>query len=416
MSEEDIELIVDRGGKRINLGRFSSEKTRVALELWHNDRSRPIRCCCTGKKTTLSVYHKKNKFYIRAYPRTKANHQPLCRFFGLPEHLDQDEQYTKRAKKINVATGEIQLRGILPVTVKGVQLDTPEDDQLAKHRRVNKKGVAQYNCITALGLLNELWAGGGLNTHNPNASNPVKWDQAIKKISRWASKVTYNKIALSERLAFLGSTSHYSGQDMFTQVAQLHNTDDTRNNRFYVVCTISDMRPSRFSQEICVNGSNRRIYCKQTLIDTFNRRYPVACKLMTDDNRFHCLALLSCHWSATGKHLSCEQGALLPIDNHCIPFDSRYEYRVSQELVRQRRHFTKPLKMVADEHFLPDFVLLDTDPSTVLEVYGMTNLEEYVAHMEVKNAYYKKNKTPLWTWTPEEQRRIPNFPDKHRFD
>lgn len=221
----------------------------------------------------------------------------------------------------------------------------------------------------------------------------------------------YNKTLLSDRLAYLGILDKALPASWFTPVAELYQDSTKRDQRFYVICAISGTGESQYSYELRIRGTSRRIYCSETLIDTFRRRYPVACKAISEkEDRFYCLALLSCHWSATGRHLNCDQGACLPIDGSYIPFDSKYEYRVAHELVSQGRYFVKPLRMDVNERWLPDYVLLDTTPHTVMEVYGMVDSEEYTAHMEEKNRYYECWKTPLWTWIPQEQKEIPPLP------
>ena len=407
-----LQLLVERDGKKIDLGSLGKQELRATFELWHNDPRNPATCCCSVIATPLSVYQREGRFYLRAYPHTKQNHDPHCRFFGLPEHMDPDEQYTAAAKRVDAETGIIHLTGLLPVRVKGTGSQNEDEVVLASIRPGSSSKVTQYRRMSALGLLNELWAGGKLNVRSPQAGQSEHWEHAVNRLARWSRSVMYNKTPLSERLAYLGSPDKALQRSWFSPVAELYNDSKMREQRFYVICAISEMGPSQYSYELRLRGTSRRIYCQETLINTFKRRYPLACKAISEDCRFFCLALLSCHWSVTGRHLNCEQGALLPIDRNYMPFDSSYEYRVAHELAAQDRYFMKPLRMDINERWLPDYILLDTTPHTVMEVYGMVDSEKYAAHMEEKNRYYERWKTPLWTWIPQEQKEIPPLPPR----
>ncbi|MBP2371654.1 hypothetical protein [Pseudonocardia parietis] len=49
---------------------------------------------------------------------------------------------------------------------------------------------------------------------------------------------------------------------------------------------------------------------------------------------------------------------------------------------------------------LPDFVLTDTDPPTVVEVWGMLGREDYRARKQEKLEHYRREGTLLIEWDP----------------
>ncbi len=92
-----------------------------------------------------------------------------------------------------------------------------------------------------------------------------------------------------------------------------------------------------------------------------------------------------------------------------VPADSSHEVQMADALMRARRSFDKPLRYDATEAVFPDFVLTDTSPQTVVEVWGLAGRESYEARKATKQAHYVRSGTPLVEWTVTEP-----IPDVHR--
>jgi hypothetical protein len=76
-------------------------------------------------------------------------------------------------------------------------------------------------------------------------------------------------------------------------------------------------------------------------------------------------------------------GALRFAAANFIPVDSRLESEVAMNLTYARRVFAKPQIYRTTDFCLPDFVLYDTNPITVIEVRGMRTLD-YLARFREK--------------------------------
>jgi hypothetical protein len=92
--------------------------------------------------------------------------------------------------------------------------------------------------------------------------------------------------------------------------------------------------------------------------------------------------------------------ALMATSAQYIPIDSSYEAVLAHQLVAQRRSFIKPLTIKMGESTLPDFILTDTAPQFVLEVFGMST-QAYIERKAQKLEIYKNEGRPVWSWDAE---------------
>jgi len=98
------------------------------------------------------------------------------------------------------------------------------------------------------------------------------------------------------------------------------------------------------------------------------------------------------------------------VNEKFIPFDSSYEHHVLDKLIKENRCFVKPLRHQKEKSkYHPDFILLDTEPNTIMEVFGMMNNEEYAEHAMSKVAFYKDKDFQTWIWDTSITKEIPVF-------
>jgi len=64
---------------------------------------------------------------------------------------------------------------------------------------------------------------------------------------------------------------------------------------------------------------------------------------------------------------------IMPLDNNGISFDPSYKYEFCTYLKNQKRLFKKQVAEISEDSVIEDFKLLDTYPSTYIEVWGMND-------------------------------------------
>ncbi|OAI03865.1 hypothetical protein A1353_14085 [Methylomonas methanica] len=101
---------------------------------------------------------------------------------------------------------------------------------------------------------------------------------------------------------------------------------------------------------------------------------------------------------------------LIRTNRQFIPVDSSYELQVADNLIAERRAFSKPLKLEGELRYLLDFMLQDCQVPWVMEVFGITNDDKYQAQKLEKLQYYRDHGIPCWQWEPDTEKVMPDFP------
>jgi hypothetical protein len=90
--------------------------------------------------------------------------------------------------------------------------------------------------------------------------------------------------------------------------------------------------------------------------------------------------------------------ALMLTNRHYIPCQSSFELQMADALEAAGRLFLKPQRYDGLEETFPDFRLVDTQPHTVVEVYGMVGNAAYDRRKAEKQAIYRANRVPVIAW------------------
>lgn len=139
------------------------------------------------------------------------------------------------------------------------------------------------------------------------------------------------------------------------------------------------------------------------------QRYPrenAALKSEADD--CWCMVIAQVELEA-GNRLTLIDGALMLVSKQYLPADSSYEVAAANALVKEERTFRKPLQVEPDEALLPDFLLTDTSPRTIMEVFGM-DTQEYLNRKAQKLRIYQEQGERVWTWEAARREQMPAFP------
>ena len=106
--------------------------------------------------------------------------------------------------------------------------------------------------------------------------------------------------------------------------------------------------------------------------------------------------------------------ALLPISDYGAPIQSSYERRLYNELGKQKRLVQRPTTSydVNWNGFIPDGILIDTEPKTILEVFGMSenNIIYHQTKIAKKHHFSSLEKYNYWDWDAYKDDQIPALP------
>jgi hypothetical protein len=108
--------------------------------------------------------------------------------------------------------------------------------------------------------------------------------------------------------------------------------------------------------------------------------------------------------------------SLIPINDWGVPIESSYERRFYNNVCENRRLIIRPIETKYYPQFkglLPDGLFIDTNPQTVVEIFGMSkNNLDYHYHREEKIMIFSdlKPNYQFWYWDAFEDTDIPQFP------
>ncbi|MFD1607247.1 hypothetical protein [Oceanobacillus luteolus] len=120
--------------------------------------------------------------------------------------------------------------------------------------------------------------------------------------------------------------------------------------------------------------------------------------------------------SGKGKNPEFISLGVLPVNQNGVVIESSYEKKLYDLLCEKKRLFQRPIN--AKYHpkwdgLVPDGLLIDTQPHTIIEVFGMSEDHiDYHLHREYKIKHYESivDSYRLWYWDAFKDSNIPTLP------
>ncbi|MCE0767389.1 DUF1173 domain-containing protein [Pseudonocardia kujensis] len=97
-------------------------------------------------------------------------------------------------------------------------------------------------------------------------------------------------------------------------------------------------------------------------------------------------------------NLTSVDGAAMLTTRGYLPADSSYEVRMADHSIAAGRPVLKPLRYDSHNDIFPDFVLLDTDPPTFVELWGVPGRTAYEARRKAKHEHVAATQNPSLEW------------------
>lgn len=124
------------------------------------------------------------------------------------------------------------------------------------------------------------------------------------------------------------------------------------------------------------------------------------------------VVVLCCIEPSGGEWWKCVDIAGMATSPDLVPLESSYEGTMERHLVSQGRTFVKPMHVddgEVGEDQRPDFVLLDTYPRTLIEVWGM-NTPEYLSQKAIRLDRYRQKGLTVVSWSADRNEPLPALP------
>jgi hypothetical protein len=391
--------------RHYDLGWLSDPENSGAQNLLRKHYQNPIRpscdCLSDSRNRELSI-RKCHRFLLARLPKTGENHSILCPFYGASE--------SRAAANGGAQPAIIERNGIVNINLASylrVAMDL-EGTAGGGHAPAG----ATRSAITLLGLLNKCLEEARFNVWYPRRQH----DRSFNTVHKYVEEVAQDMVIAGEqrRLANMLVMPHWTES----------KPRSLRRNR--TVLFERTAKPDRAA--IIIGHVTRWIPSKREtggigvgldLLDELLWMNPETAaaaersfgQLISEIDKRDRHIIVICTVFRTRGYCTIADLALLRTNLQFIPVESAYELQIADKLVAEGRAFRKPLR-VEGSGFRPDFVLTDGDRGWALEVFGMTRDPAYQARKDRKLKIYHQQRIPLWSWTPEEDDAVPDFPER----
>jgi hypothetical protein len=375
----------------------------AALSLAH--RQDLTFCRCGNNEIALSIKHygrdTDNSHYgLARWPETGLAHDPDCQYFD----DDSDAAVSIGHLPAFDEIGEGKIRAHLAVGL-GLGAATLTTDDVPSPSKSGSKSTRSRASEAA--LLQKLWRLASLNVYHGSLRH---WFGAVFSALKAADRIVVSRhgATLADHLLVGASSSD--------KLATAHNLRVLQRcadspSRLFV---LGRMRKYEASKARCLLPLKEfhglpKILVQTGQLDRFVAKRPFLLNLLSEPTGF--VVVLVCiepdgrDWwkvvSLTG----------ISTTTNLIPADSSFEVEFEGYLVEHARKFIKPMINSEVDHDAnrPDFILLDTQPRTRCEVWGMQTAE-YLSGKAQRIATYAKRGQKLVSWSANPREPFPALP------
>jgi hypothetical protein len=364
-------------------------------------------CLCTAPARKLVIRTVGKRHFLAVWPHDGHNHHYACLFHRDEVSTSQDSAGAEPAIKetrdgFDIATDFPLQRVNAPDDPTQERNHNPVSTQIPRPTRAR---------MGLLGILHHLWAEARLNQWGAlwkrdwwrvtQALLPVIEQGSLGKrhMVDWLYLVPEFRVNRKDAI-------EAAWQDFRSRLGTAEHVGDVRFGLLLGEAKLFEK--SAYGYKMLLRHFPPSLFLSLALREKLSTSYPRAFHRIGDDDgqRVMCLCLVD----LTPKgNLNLIDAALMATSAQYIPVDSSYEAQLAHKLVDERRSFSKPLKISHGDSALPDFVLSDTNPPFVLEVFGMTSTA-YLERKAEKLERYRAEGKPVWSWNADQESRPPRLP------
>jgi len=330
----------------------------AALAAAHAARHRPF-CLCVPEGVEMYVARFGNRFVLKRMPYTGDRHASDCASYGPSPELSGLGQVLDSAICDDPDTGNTSLRLGFALS-KSARQGKPAAS-------VGGDSVASDGTkLTLRGLLHYLWDQAELTHWRPEFAGKRSWATVRKKLLEAAEGKISRGHALQERL-YLPEVFSVERRDEINarRVAQwVHAAARPTGERelMLLVGVVKEIVPARYGfRAVIKHVPDQAFALDAQLYRRMERRFEQALSLWgsSDDVQMMVIATFA---TSKGGVPSIEELSLMPVTEQWLPIDDSFDRRLLERLLRERRHFMRPLRYnMGMDAGLADAVLLDTD-------------------------------------------------------
>lgn len=367
-------------------------------------------CLCVTPPRRLVIRERAGRCWLAVWPLDGHRHALSCPFHR-EELGEEDRSDGSKPAVVDLGDGQVDIR-------LDFSLARPRNSTGAPPKVISPSGDAQIprpsrSRMPMLGLLQYVWAAGSLNRWGKGWRRDY-W-RVRQQLLNAASDIIVGGHPLSDLVymppEFRASKKDAADRDWASYRGALFSSLDQDSIKSgIVVGELRELAPAKFGFRLALRHLADWFYLSEQLHQQLLRKYVRAMThKRVDGDQVTRVIVLAQIESTPGGSLRVMDAALMVTSRDYIPVDSMYEAKVANLLVDESRSFFKPMRRETEDRTLPDFVLTDTRPETVMEVFGMDTVQ-YLQAKELKLRHYEEQGTALWQWDAAAGVRMPAFP------
>lgn len=369
--------------------RFSQLLGRARAEVGHGE------CLCQpDRPQRLVIRCRAGRYHLATWPEHGHHHQAGCPWYRPDPALSGGRTATRAAIEISETGAAIRLSAPLRVRTAPIRPSpVPARDQAGATPGSSRRGLG------LVALLHWLWEDSGLSTWHPQSTRRT-WSACHRRLVDQTVDGTINGQRLGDVLYVVppyrpdAADRHAAAYNRFT--TRLGRRGIGRQ-RGLVLGEVRAVEPTEHGVRIRLAHLRAPLYASRGLLDRVRRSHRPAFAAASDTSPARRVALCLVDRSLRG-YVIVEDLAVQLCTPAYIPVESGPELRMAAALIAAGRAFVKPLRYDTAAAVFPDFILVDTTPPTVVEVWGIHSRADYERRKRTKQAYYRNAGQPLLEW------------------
>lgn len=375
-------------------------------------RKEMTECCCVARRPVRLVVRRYGAdggavhYGLARWKGTGLDHHPDCQYFG-----EEAESYDVRGALPAYEEMEgdlIRVHLARPLAAGAAPAATVE--ALPTDGRASLYGRSRSRAPD-ISVLLKLWREARLNVYS---AKDVSWFMASLRVLHTAKRMVIDR--KGRRLAdILMIGAHASNNTASTHNAEVLASASAAKTRLFIIGRLRAPTPEQLAKRsfllplLDFHGLPKALVDPATLDRLLGRR-PVLQNLIAD--RAGNVVVICCIEPNGGDWWKVIDIAGFGTSPDMIPVESGFELQMERHLAACKRRFLKPLQVGETENASdqrPDFLLLDTLPRVMIEVWGMQT-PEYLESKRRRLAKYAAARQPVISWSPDRGDPLPTLP------
>ncbi len=366
-------------------------------------------CLCNPTvPTPLTIRHygaetKRSRYALACWPGTGLEHALDCQYFG---EDDESGEHAGTKPAFEDMDGSL----VRVYLARSTQLVERTKAETATPSSGSKTAAATRQRANDSALLSTLWRRANLNRfHNVGAN----WFKGSLRVMHAARKLVIDRAGttLDQRLLL--------GANVSSVAAAQHNAQvlakiGQKPEQLFVIGRWRLPKPEQLEKRAFFLPFKDFYGLPKILIDReMANGFLEGRDFLTNIlNKKEGDVIVLCRIVPSGEWWKCIDITGFATNQQLIPVESSYELLMVNHLIDNERQFIKPMhveEMGEGSDQRPDFILVDTAPKTMVEVWGMRT-PEYLAKKAERLAKYAAARSTVLSWMADQGDEIPRLP------